>query len=390
MTTWDGLKSEFLGTVHLDHNGASLWQYLLSAEQAALENAPASAGPKYNDPLIGVRVLGFLLQDLWQHQSHSFGLIPYHRLCVEIASCLSPHRVIVGSKGEAQAQNAKIYELGLLYRNHLMRVFRLDGGPLPADSDHPSRPFFAGVRQRIIQNMKMPTTTPTARKHALLRDGYRCVVTGAFDYESCKLHPELRARATATKAARTPLDCAHIFSESAQRGDHKLDYGRGASAMAILTMFGFTNSAENLVGGNVEKHFNILTMAENLHRLFDRMEFWFEEVIGEANTYKICAADPDFFDVLGAPPQRVTFTVDPDVVTACEAQGRPVPALPSPSVLAIRAACSRVAHMAGAAEHADRILRDLEHISVMAEDGTTAELFASRLLQSMPTVRVGA
>jgi hypothetical protein len=46
--------------------------------------------------------------------------------------------------------------------------------------------------------------------------------------------------------------------------------------------------------------------------------------------------------------------------------------------------------MAGAAEQADQILRDLQDMSVMAEDGTTAELFTSRLLQSLPTVRVGA
>ncbi|KAJ7775824.1 hypothetical protein B0H14DRAFT_333874 [Mycena olivaceomarginata] len=108
------------------------------------------------------------------------------------------------------------------------------------------------------------------------------------------------------------------------------------------------------------------------------------------NTYKICATDPDFFNVMGSPPQRVTFTVDPDVVAACVANGRPVPALPSPSLLAIRAACSRVAHMAGAAEQADQILRDLEDMSVMAENGTTADLFTSRLLQVLPSLRVGA
>ncbi|KAJ6612984.1 hypothetical protein B0H10DRAFT_2165419 [Mycena sp. CBHHK59/15] len=376
-------------TVRLDHNGSSLWPYLLSAERAALAN-PRTGGPKYNDPLIGVRVLGFLLQDLWQHNSHSFGLIPYHRLCVEILSSLSIPGTIVGSEGEAQARNAKIYKLGLFHRNHLMRVCEssIKWRPTAHCLSTPLPPSLERVRQRIIQDTQTPTTTPDARKHALLRDGYRCVVTGAFDSESCKLHPELRARATAMGATRTTLDCAHIFSESAQEGDRKQEYA--ASAIAILEIFGLTDTAENLVGGNVNKHFNVLTMAENLHRLFDRMEFWFEAVIGESNTYKICAADPDFFNVLGSPPQRVTFTVDPDVVAACEANGRPVPALPSPSLLAIRAACSRVAHMAGAAEQADQILRDLEDTSVMAEDGTTAELFTSRLLQSLPTLRVGA
>lgn len=86
----------------------------------------------------------------------------------------------------------------------------------------------------------------------------------------------------------------------------------------------------------------------------------------------------------------MTFTVDPDVVADCKAKGKAVPALPSPSLLAIRAACSRVAHMSGAAEQADQILRDFEDISVMAEDGATAELITSRLLQLPHAARVVA
>ncbi|KAJ7054442.1 hypothetical protein C8F01DRAFT_1221382 [Mycena amicta] len=354
---------------------ASLWPSLLSAESAALSN-PITGAAKYNDPLIGVRVLGFLLQDLWQHHADVFGLIPYNRLCREIELCLS--------NPGAQAQNTKIYELGLFYRNHLMRVFRSEGGPLPTVSEHPSRPSLELVRQRIIQDMRTPITKPDARKHALVRDGYRCKVTGTFDYESCKLHSQLRTEANALGAGLTTLECAHIFSESVQDGDKVSKYA--ASAMAILETFGVVGKVENLVGGNVNKHFNILSMSETLHRLFNRIEFWFEEL----DTYNICAADPDFFTVLGSPPKRVTFKVDPALVKDCTDNGKPVPALPSPSLLAIRAACSRVAHMAGAVEQADQILRDIEDTSVMAEDGTTAELFTLRLQQSLSTVLLGA
>lgn len=88
------------------------------------------------------------------------------------------------------------------------------------------------------------------------------------------------------------------------------------------------------------------------------------------------------------PPARVTFRVDPDVVAACAANNTELPALPSPSLLAIRAACSRVAHMSGAAEQIDQILRDLEDTPVLAEDGGSAHLLVSRLLQSSRTVDV--
>ncbi|KAJ6629652.1 hypothetical protein B0H10DRAFT_1939634 [Mycena sp. CBHHK59/15] len=81
-----------------------------------------------------------------------------------------------------------------------------------------------------------------------------------------------------------PRLCPHLFRVGAGRSDEQ-EYA--ASAIAILEMFGLTDTAENLVGGNVNKHFNVLTMAENLHWLFDRMEFWFEAVIGEASKLSI-------------------------------------------------------------------------------------------------------
>jgi hypothetical protein len=84
--------------------------------------------------------------------------------------------------------------------------------------------------------------------------------------------------------------------------------------------------------------------------------------------------------------ERVTFRVDPDVAAACIARNSDPPSLPSPSLLAIRAACSRVAHMSGAAEHVDQVLRDLEDTPVMAQDGGSAHLLETRLLQLLHPV----
>ncbi|KAK7021198.1 hypothetical protein R3P38DRAFT_3543321 [Favolaschia claudopus] len=367
-----------IDAVQLDDEGLSLWPTILRAEAAAADVAPKFHS-KYNNNLIAVRVLGFLLQDFWQHNAQSFGLIPYHRLCQEITSSLRIPDVVVGSEDEAKKQNNNMYELGLLYRNHIMRVFRSNTGPLPATSEHPSPPSIEQFKARIIAAMETPQTTSDARKHALLRDGHRCMLTGVFDYYSCKEFPELRALANASGAKRGILKCAHIFSDSA-----KEEYA--ASAIAILTMFGLhaSGNKESLIGGNVNKHFNLITMVDSLHTLFHRLEFWFEEVIGEPDTYDICSSDAEFFAVVPAPPRRVTFAVDPDVAAVCKAQGKDAPQLPSPALLAVRAACSRVAHISGAVEQADQILRDLEDISALAEDGSTADLFTSRLLQLLP------
>ncbi|KAJ7024205.1 hypothetical protein C8F04DRAFT_1192625 [Mycena alexandri] len=102
----------------LDHGGQGLWPTILSAEQAALDVSPAAkTNPKHlytSDRLIGIRVLGFLLLDLYEHRQLSFGAVPYNALIREITSCLSP----LGSKGE------KLQNLGLQYRNRILRVFR--------------------------------------------------------------------------------------------------------------------------------------------------------------------------------------------------------------------------------------------------------------------------
>ncbi|KAJ2917565.1 hypothetical protein MD484_g2853, partial [Candolleomyces efflorescens] len=195
------------------------------------------------------------------------------------------------------------------------------------------------------------------------------------------LYPELRARAAADGVRRTVTRCAHIFSDTAQEGEQKTDYA--ASAMAILRLFGLDAKAESLVG-NVHQHFNILTMQFDLQYLFNTMHFWLEEVV---NTYDVVSPNNEVFQMVCPPPARVTVRVDPDVVAACVARNTEPPALPSPSLLAIHAACSRVAHISGAVEQIYEILRDLEDTPVMAEDGGSAHL-VSRLLQWSHTVDV--
>jgi hypothetical protein len=55
---------------------------------------------------------------------------------------------------------------------------------------------------------------------ALLRDGYRCAISGVYDLQSCRNIAEVD---TASKAVPNTLltqtEVAHIFSESAQDGD---------------------------------------------------------------------------------------------------------------------------------------------------------------------------
>jgi hypothetical protein len=53
-----------------------------------------------------------------------------------------------------------------------------------------------------------------------------------------------------------------------------------------------------------------------------------------------------------------------------------LPELPSRDLIALRAACARVANMSGAAEQIDKIYRDEEDTTVMACDGSTGDLLS--------------
>ncbi len=51
---------------------------------------------------------------------------------------------------------------------------------------------------------------------ALLRDNFRCLLSGVYDIDSVLQYPELDARALSEGIPCTSTEVAHIFSESAQ------------------------------------------------------------------------------------------------------------------------------------------------------------------------------
>ena len=79
------------------------------------------------------------------------------------------------------------------------------------------------------------------------------------------------------------------------------------------------------------------------------------------------------------PATCVTFKVDPDCAAFCKENDSELPELPSRDLLALRAACARVANMSGAAEQIDQIYRDEEDTTVMAYDGSTGYILSSLL-----------
>jgi len=62
--------------------------------------------------------------------------------------------------------------------------------------------------------------------------------------------------------------------------------------------------------------------------------------------------------------------------------------LPSPEYLKIHAACARVAHLSGAGEHIDQVLRELEDTKVLSKDGASAEALEHALLPLSQQIQV--
>lgn len=49
--------------------------------------------------------------------------------------------------------------------------------------------------------------------------------------------------------------------------------------------------------------------------------------------------------------------------------------VPDPQYLALHAACARVAHLSGAGEYIDKVLREIEETTVLANDGGSKVLY---------------
>ncbi|KAI6033301.1 hypothetical protein EDC04DRAFT_3115023 [Pisolithus marmoratus] len=263
----------------------------------------------------------------------------------------------------ASSQPQDLLTLGELYYGFFVQLFKANKGPTPMPSVHSSRRSFDNLADMVGSILQeAPKDHRTAKKHALARDGFRCAVTKAYDFRSFRANKELERKVKHERARVLVTHCAHILPESTNanvaRSPNKAKHA--ASVWAVLDRFGYSSLREDLDGPNIHRLENVITMDPTLHFFFDMLEIWFTET-GRPNEYKL-EGNHDY--VISQYPTYVTFsTPDPQRLP-----------LPSPTYLAIHAAFAKVAHLSGAGEYIDKILRRLEDALVLAEDGGSAEL----------------
>ncbi|PIL29686.1 hypothetical protein GSI_08124 [Ganoderma sinense ZZ0214-1] len=264
--------------------------------------ASAAAGKKVE--AIYSRVVGYLL--LRPPSETARGAVE-----LELESCNSnsePYLAVYGLEKKREDSTS--------LRAFFPPFFRSDEGRLFAEcARHPARSF-----QRRV------------KAAGLVRDNYRCMLTGRVDIKYGTLQPDRPFSATRTQ-------CCHIFPDSL--GNCNIAVGgtgggakerQAATVWTILEQFGYGDVCDQLKadaeGTNFHRMENVMTLDMVVNHWFDELMVWLEEVPGE-----------------------------------------------------IHAACCRIAHLAGAAEHLDEILDEGEGMNVLDPDGSSARVLEYYLLR---------
>ncbi|KAG9309699.1 hypothetical protein JVU11DRAFT_10375 [Chiua virens] len=280
---------------------------------------------------------------------------------------------IVRAIHSCSQDDQNLLNLGKCFRLWFILPFKKAKGRTPAPSDHPSRLSF----DRLKEDLKATITEAPkdidhrqAKAQALIRDRYQCVATGRYDLIA---HKESIVDVETIAAAGTPVhtELAHILPESTYfgisntRGSSLEMKDYSASVLAVMQRFGY--DVEKVNGAKVHSLYNVMTMQKDVHDWFDRLEMWFEstEVV---NRYRIRTLWPEF----KTPRAEVMFTSPNSVIYP----------VPSPQLLALHAACAKVAHLSGAGEYIDKFDCDTDNLSVLATDGSSWAILTHALWKS--------
>ncbi|KAF8868024.1 hypothetical protein BD779DRAFT_1808892 [Infundibulicybe gibba] len=279
----------------------------------------------------------------------------------------------------------ELNNVGKLYLQNFIRTFRKAKGRTPQPSEHQSRTSFNNI-QDIIKDELVPTPQDhqEARQKALVRDNFRCMLSGSLDTSSLQKNDKLGREPPDLTPGVCDTHCCHILSESTNsnidRSDDKAFLSSSvlaidiltwisqreyaATAWAILEYFGHNNIHLKLAGNKVHSLENILTLDSYLHTRFDQLELWLEAT-DKPHCYKVCTTVPIAVFSLKKVPRFVTFE-----------STSPGLALPSSEYLGLHAACCRVAHMSGAAGYLDM----LDDIDDNFDSGASNEQLAGDLM----------
>ncbi|KAI6047026.1 hypothetical protein EDC04DRAFT_3052536 [Pisolithus marmoratus] len=263
------------------------------------------------------------------------------------------------------SNDEKLLELGMHFYEHFIKPFMSNKGCPPTP---PSRRTFFKVLDKPT-GFGPPTNHDTAKKHALIRDGFKCVVTKMYDGTATWRQSELRRVIEGGEVPTLETRCTHILPQSIVENITS-DSSKSSYTTAVwkaLNSFGDPSLRKLLDGTNIHRIQNVMTMDPTVDGRFNTLKIWFVPT-GETNSYRLEAID-EFW--LTGRPRYVTFSTP-------NANRYP---LPSATYLAIHATCAKVAHLSGTREYLETILTYMDDTHVLSEDGGSSELLHEAILR---------
>ncbi|KAJ6590463.1 hypothetical protein DFH09DRAFT_1139443 [Mycena vulgaris] len=235
---------------------------------------------------------------------------------------------------------SSIYILGEKYLNFFIQPFKKNRGSAISQPSEILTPLYIQNEIQLRAEEALPSTDhKTAKRHALLRDQFKCILTGRYDKSETSKSPELTAKARAEGARALTTNCAHIFPVSINASKPSLVV-HSATVWQVLKMVGGLDNdlVESLNGSGINQLGNVLTLALQLHDFLGTLELWLERVEGTENKYHVCYPTTGILD-LDYLPKTITLQTPTNFT------------LPRPKLLAVHATACRVAHLSGAAEY---------------------------------------
>lgn len=233
------------------------------------------------------------------------------------------------------------------------------GGKTPAATEHPSRPspnLGEAINQGLVREAKRDSGK--LRELCLRRDGFCSLMSGKLDsivVENSLIEYDPSEQFSFMRAA-------HVIPFSLTSTSNRLaEIQHKADVREVIGRFSGEDLLHELTGNEINRLENVLTLNTDEHTYFGKLKCWFEPYGDEPNDNIVRAR----YALNGIYPK--------DKVVRFETSSELLP-VPDPRYFALHAACAQVVHASGLGEYIDRIIRDVEKMNVLPEDGSSDAL----------------
>jgi len=216
--------------------------------------------------------------------------------------------------------------------------------------------------------------TAKCKAPSLVRDGYRCLLTGFFDETSTEEDSKLYDMCIQLRAGASAVVPSRIWNKSTVQGvgrgnGREMDKTHDATtAISILKSFGLNDFVQSLAEDGADRLGNLLSLDPISHIYFDKLNLWFEYT-EKPNRYRVCVARPSHEVYL----RKCGYLESDDrgrlFVTFSRTHDSQE--FPDPHLVGLHAVCARVAHMSGATEAFEEEESEVEDTSISDVEDTS-------------------